>query len=152
MYVFITHKHLFSHWGKVLLVEKSKFANIQSSVFVKICPVARSLLTIFYEAKQFAISTVCQCCVHTKQHTICAAPPLTCSKKVSSSSQQYLHAADIVSEDLHQHIFNHAPRLQTTWTVSSSTGCLRFHFLLSFSNCAYHKQAPSTKGNDCSHE
>lgn len=66
----------------VTSVEKAEFANMRPSVYVQQYPVARFSLTIFYGAlkkiTQFAISTICQHCLHTKQHThLCsAAAPL----------------------------------------------------------------------------
>lgn len=64
------------------LVEIGMFADFQPSVCVWQYPVAIFSLIIFYGAfflkTQFAISTICQCCLHTKQHThLCsAAAPL----------------------------------------------------------------------------
>lgn len=81
-------------------VEKAKFANMRPSMYAQQYPVARFSLTIFYGASkkkktQFAISTICQCCLHTKQHThLCsAAAPLQ-----SHSERERADAVSSISE------------------------------------------------------
>lgn len=138
-------------------VEKSKFAHIQSSA-ESWCQILTD--NFLRRGTQFAVSTICQCCMHTKQCAICAALPLTWSQTVSSSSsQQYLHAATCtgrVWESTSMHFIHISfffflitlPVSRQQRLAAAAVAVWRFHFLLSFSNCAYHKQAPSTKRND----
>lgn len=149
--------HSYSYRAQAL-VEKAKFANMRPSVYVQQYPVARFSLTLFYGAlkkkKQFAISTICQCCLHTKQHThLCsAAAPLQSHSErewadAVSSISELQRAAVCVSENLHQRNLNHISTL-TVWLLTDNTHSVgtaavvvwRFQFFLSFLNYACHKQ------------
>lgn len=102
---------------------------------------------------QFAISTICKGCLHTKQHIhLCraAAPLQSHSQRASRCSRQHLRAAWCRCLCVREYaiLITFPRRLSADNTHSFGTAAeavWRFHFLLSFLNSVYHKQAPPKK-------
>lgn len=148
--------HSYAYWAKAFsLVEKVKFANIQPSVYVQQYPVDRFSLTIFYGAsKKCAISTVCKCCLHNKQHThLCraAAPLQSHSERESEQMQSAVSPSCNVQLFVCPRIYINAILITfLSWLSAHNTHSLgtaavvflRFNFLLSFLNYVSHWQAP----------
>lgn len=116
---------------------------------ISCCQILADIFLGSIRKTQFAISTICQCCLHTKQHThLCSAAAHLQShseREMSTRSQQYLQDARFgLCEGPIIYIgLNHISALTLSrqhGLTAAAVAVWRFHFLSSFLNCPRRKQ------------